>query len=90
MAYHDSLSLHISAYLDEQTGLSESGQSKALIVLDAETWEEKELVPLDIGRRFFRVKGEEQPLPEVGEVGGGTTQQLWMCGWCATRLMMSS
>ncbi|CAM9325553.1 unnamed protein product, partial [Ectocarpus sp. 12 AP-2014] len=54
-----------------QTALSESGQSKALIVLDAETWEEKELVPLDIGRRFFRVKGEEQPLPEVGEVSPG-------------------
>ncbi|CAB1108469.1 ABC [Ectocarpus sp. CCAP 1310/34] len=50
-----------------QTALSESGQSKALIVLDAETWEEKELVPLDIGRRFFRIKGEEQPLPKVGE-----------------------
>ncbi|CBJ48405.1 DNA double-strand break repair rad50 ATPase [Ectocarpus siliculosus] len=54
-----------------QTALSESGQSKALIVLDAETWEEKELVPLDIGRRFFRVKGAEQPLPEVGEVSPG-------------------
>ncbi|CAN0415868.1 unnamed protein product, partial [Ectocarpus sp. 8 AP-2014] len=35
------------------TALSESGQSKALIVLGAETWEEKELVPLDVGRRFF-------------------------------------
>ncbi|CAN0260954.1 unnamed protein product, partial [Ectocarpus fasciculatus] len=53
------------------TALSESGQSKALIVLDAETWEEKELVPLHIGRRFFRVKGEEEPLPEVGEVSPG-------------------
>lgn len=51
-----------------QTSLSESGQSKALVVLDAATWAEKETIPLDIGRRFFRVKGDDQPLPEVGEV----------------------
>lgn len=56
----------------EQTCLAESGQSKALIVLDAATWEEKETVPLDIGRRFFRVKGDDQPLPDVGEVQHGT------------------
>lgn len=88
--YHDVswlLSLHISSYLDEQTALSESGQSKALIVLDAETWEEKELVPLHIGRRFFRVKGEEEPLPEVGEVGGNS---CGCAGGAQLRLMMSS
>lgn len=51
-----------------QTSLSESGQSKALIVLDAKTWKEKAVVPLDIGRRFFRVKGEHEPLPAFGEV----------------------
>lgn len=54
-----------------QTSLSESGQSKALIVLDAETWEEKAVIPLDIGRRFFRVKGEHEPLPIFGEVRWG-------------------
>lgn len=53
---------------ERQTSLSESGQSKALIVLDAETWQEQKEIPLDIGRRFFRVKGEDQPLPEIGEV----------------------
>lgn len=37
-------------------------------MLDAETWQEKKEIPLDIGRRFFRVKGEDQPLPELGEV----------------------
>lgn len=52
----------------QQTSLSESGQSKALIVLDADTWEEKAVIPLDIGRRFFRVKGEHEPLPTLGEV----------------------
>eukprot|EP00903_Cladosiphon_okamuranus_P005576 g5550.t2 len=54
-----------------QTSLSESGQSKALIVLDAETWEETAVIPLDIGRRFFRVKGEHEPLPTLGEVSPG-------------------
>lgn len=51
----------------KQTSLAESGQSKALIVLDAQTWEEKAVIPLDIGRRFFRVKGEDQPLPAIGK-----------------------
>lgn len=37
-------------------------------MLDAETWEETAAIELDIGRRFFRVKGEDQPLPELGEV----------------------
>lgn len=37
-------------------------------MLDAETWEEKAVIPLDIGRRFFRVKGEREPLPTFGEV----------------------
>ncbi|CAM9298178.1 unnamed protein product [Scytosiphon promiscuus] len=54
-----------------QTSLSESGQSKALIVLDAETWQERKEIPLDIGRRFFRVKGEDQRLPELGEASPG-------------------
>lgn len=36
-------------------------------MLDAETWEEKAVIPLDIGRRFFRVKGEHEPLPAFGE-----------------------
>lgn len=51
-----------------QTCLSESGQSKALLVLDADTWAEKEAIPLSIGRRFFRVRGDDEPLPTVEEV----------------------
>lgn len=42
-------------------------------MLDAATWEEKEAVPLHIGRRFFRVKGDDQPLPDVGEVSYNST-----------------
>lgn len=52
----------------DQTCLAESGQSKSLLVLDASTWKEKESIPLDIGRRFFRVKGDDQPLPVATEV----------------------
>lgn len=51
-----------------KTCLAESGQSKSLVVLDSEAWEEKATIPLDVGRRFFRVKGEDQPLPDFGEV----------------------
>ena len=51
-----------------KTCLAESGQSKSLVVLDSEAWGEKATIPLDVGRRFFRVKGEDQPLPDFGEV----------------------
>ncbi|CAM9204630.1 unnamed protein product, partial [Laminaria digitata] len=54
-----------------QTCLAESGQSKSLVVLDSEAWEEKATIPLDVGRRFFRVKGEDQPLPDFGEASPG-------------------
>lgn len=37
-------------------------------MLDADTWVEKEAIPINIGRRFFRVRGDDQPLPEADEV----------------------
>ena len=64
-------------------------------MLDAETWEEKAVIPLDIGRRFFRVKGEHEPLPTFGEVrvGVGSASARcvvwshcfggWKCAVCA-------
>lgn len=52
----------------KQTSLAESGQSKAFLVLHDGTWEEKTRVPISIGRRFFRVMGEDQPLPVADEV----------------------
>lgn len=54
--------------LSRKTCVAESGQSKSLVVLGSEAWEEKATIPLNVGRRFFRVKGEDQPLPDVGEV----------------------
>ena len=44
---------------------SEAGQSKELLILDS-SWQEVEVVPLDIGPRFFDLPASmDRDLPEL-------------------------
>ncbi|CAM9232891.1 unnamed protein product [Discosporangium mesarthrocarpum] len=54
-----------------QISLSEAGQEKSLLVLDGTTWDQKEVIPIQLGRRFFRVRGEDEELPKPEEVSVG-------------------
>ena len=49
-------------------------------MLDAASWEEIESIPLHIGRRFFRIKGDDQPLPDAdaGEVTGRSPSTAYL------------